>query len=76
MSVRILLPRISAIGPGALAQLPQLLRAMGCSRPYLMCDGILQQLGVVNRLVEMLAEAGLPFNPLSDLCTEIMPEPT
>ncbi|MCV6626535.1 MAG: iron-containing alcohol dehydrogenase, partial [Cellvibrionaceae bacterium] len=26
--------------------------------------------------VEMLGEAGLGFNPLTDLCTQIMPEPT
>jgi len=76
MTHTIVLPRLVEIGAGSLEKLPQLLASLNCQKPYLICDGILQQLGVVNRLADLLAAAGVSFSPLTDLTTKVMPEPT
>lgn len=72
MSTQILLPRIMQIGQGASRELPQVLRTLGCSRPLIVTDKMMVQLGYVRNLRSVLAEQDIP----SDVFDNTVPEPT
>ncbi|WP_213909362.1 iron-containing alcohol dehydrogenase [Stutzerimonas nitrititolerans] len=72
MSHRIVLPRLMEIGAGASQQLAALLGGLGCSRPLIVTDRMMVELGYAARLAEQLEQAGIASRCFAD--TE--PEPT
>ncbi len=72
MSHRIVLPRLMEIGAGASQQLAAVLRSLGCSRPLIVTDRMMVELGYAGRLAEQLEQAGIASRCFAD--TE--PEPT
>lgn len=72
MSNRIILPRLLEVGAGASQKAPEILAALGCSRPLIVTDPMMVELGYVDRLVGCLREAGID----SDRFAETQPEPT
>lgn len=53
------LPRIIRAGGGALAELPDALRQLGLSRPFIITDPYLASSGLLGRLLEVLETAGM-----------------
>ena len=72
MSHRIVLPRLMEVGAGASQQLAAVLRSLGCSRPLIVTDPMMVELGYAGRLADQLEEAGIP----SRCFAETEPEPT
>jgi len=72
MSNRIVLPRLMEIGAGASRQVVGVLQSIGCSRPLIVTDKVMVELGHAARLAEILAEADIP----SDCFADTVPEPT
>ncbi|MCQ4268088.1 MULTISPECIES: iron-containing alcohol dehydrogenase [unclassified Pseudomonas] len=72
MSHRIVLPRLMEIGAGASQQLAVVLRSLGCSRPLIVTDRMMVELGYVDRLEEQLRAAGIASQCFADT----LPEPT
>ena len=72
MSHRIVLPRLMEIGAGASQQLAAVLSGLGCSRPLIVTDRMMVELGYAARLAEQLEQAGIASRCFAD--TE--PEPT
>lgn len=72
MSHRIVLPRLMEIGAGASQQLAAVLNGLGCSRPLIVTDRMMVELGYAARLAEQLEQAGIASRCFAD--TE--PEPT
>ncbi|WAD24818.1 iron-containing alcohol dehydrogenase [Pseudomonadaceae bacterium T75] len=72
MSHRIVLPRLMEIGAGASQQLAAVLGGLGCSRPLIVTDRMMVELGYAARLAEQLEQAGIASRCFAD--TE--PEPT
>ncbi|QCT98633.1 iron-containing alcohol dehydrogenase [Stutzerimonas degradans] len=72
MSHRIVLPRLMEIGAGASQQLAVVLRSLGCSRPLIVTDRMMVELGYVDRLEEQLRAAGIASQRFADT----LPEPT
>ncbi|MDA0955219.1 MAG: iron-containing alcohol dehydrogenase, partial [Proteobacteria bacterium] len=64
-------PRLVRLGHGALEQLPELLAALGVSRPLLVSDSAMASLGHVDRVLAVLNAAGLA----AQVYTETEPEP-
>ncbi|MEZ5683662.1 MAG: iron-containing alcohol dehydrogenase [Novosphingobium sp.] len=54
------LPRTIRIGGGTLAELPQALAQSGLSRPAIVTDAWIAQCGVLDQVLAILAEAGMP----------------
>ena len=72
MSVQIILPRILHVGKQASAQLPSVLKSLGCQRPLIVTDKLMIELGYVGKLQELLTEQGF----VSDVYADTVPEPT
>lgn len=72
MSAVIVLPRISRIGAGAIASLPEVLTELGLQRPLIISDPFMLQCGYVSRLEQILAEADIGCTVFSDC----VPDPT
>ena len=66
------LPRIIRSGGGSLAELPDALRQMGLSRPFIVTDPFLASNGLLDRLLSVLADAGIE----ADMFTETVSDPT
>lgn len=66
------LPRAMRIGGGALAQLPDALGQFGLSRPAIVTDGWMASSGVLDRVTDILAKAGMS----SRAFTGVVPDPT
>lgn len=60
------------IGAGALAELPAALAQLGLSRPAILTDGFLASSGPLDRMIAILAEAGIEARAFS----EVIPDPT
>ena len=65
-------PRILRIGAGASGELAGLLIGLGLSRPLIVSDAFLKQVGHVDRLAQALAAAGIAARAFCDT----VPEPT
>ena len=65
-------PRIMRVGGGAVAQLPELLIALGLSRPLVVTDPYMLSSGLLRRCLDPLEAAGLHPGVFSDT----VPEPT
>jgi len=72
MSHRIVLPRLMEIGAGASQQLAAVLGGLGCSRPLIVTDRMMVELGYAARLAEQLEQAGIASRCFADTA----PEPT
>ena len=65
-------PRHFLVGGGAVAQLPEVLRRFGLSRPLVVTDPFMVSSGLVRRCLDPLAAAGIAIDVFSDT----VPEPT
>lgn len=72
MSHNILMPRIMEVGGGALERLPEVLAALDVSRPLIITDHMMMELGYVERARNLLSAAGMPCGVFADT----VPEPT
>lgn len=65
-------PRMMRVGGGAIAQLPELLAALGLSRPLVITDPYMVSSGLLRRCLDPMEAAGLHPGVFSDT----VPEPT
>jgi alcohol dehydrogenase len=72
MSTQVILPRIMQIGEGASQDIPNVLASLGCSRPLIITDKMMVQLGYAKRIEETLAAQQMS----SDVFDDTVPEPT
>jgi len=72
MPVNVVYPRIVSIGAGAVEELPGVLGQLGLRRPLVVSDAFLQRQGLVGRIVDILAEAGIE----AGVFTDTVPDPT
>ncbi|WP_338809339.1 iron-containing alcohol dehydrogenase [Neisseria leonii] len=68
----VILPRMMQIGQVACAKLPDFVRAAGGTRPLLVTDKTMVQLGYADQVLTLLREAGLG----ADVYDDTVPEPT
>ena len=71
MSSMITLPSIMQIGAGAIQQLPDILKTLGCKKPLIICDATMVQLGFTDQIGKILSDNNIPVEIYSD----VMPEP-
>ena len=62
----ITMPRLMAVGGGALAELPGILQRLGLTRPLVVTDPFLVRSGHLERATAILDEAGIPWRVFSD----------
>ncbi|WP_166263536.1 iron-containing alcohol dehydrogenase [Marinobacter caseinilyticus] len=72
MSTQVILPRIMHIGEGAYQQLPSVLASLNCSRPLIITDKMMVELGYAGRILECLSSHSLS----ADVFDDTVPEPT
>lgn len=72
MTNQVILPRIMQLGAGASEAIPNVLGSLGCSRPLLITDKMMVQLGYAARIQNTLAASGLR----ADIFADTVPEPT
>lgn len=72
MTYSSILPRILQTGAGASQQIPQILCSLGCSRPLIITDRMMVELGYAGRIRNVLADHGLD----ADIFSDTVPEPT
>lgn len=72
MSARIVLPRIMHVGKGASLQATDVMASLGASRPLIVTDKMMVQLGYVAKVQEALLAQGIEASVFSDT----IPEPT
>jgi len=72
MTNQVILPRIMQLGAGASEAIPNVLSSLGCSRPLLITDKMMVQLGYAGRIQAALAASGLK----ADIFADTVPEPT
>ena len=68
MNSQIVLPRIMQVGAGASREIGNVLASLGCSRPLIVTDKMMMQLGYVNKIQQYL--------PDSEVYHDTVPEPT
>ncbi len=73
MSNMIALPRIMHVGAGALSQVTDVLKQLGCKNPLIITDAMMVQLGYVERLESQLQAADVAK---AEVFAETVPEPT
>lgn len=72
MSTQVILPRVMQIGAGASEQVPAVLESLGCSRPLIITDKMMVELGYAGIIQSKLAEHNLSAEVFDDT----VPEPT
>jgi alcohol dehydrogenase class IV len=72
MSTQVILPRIMQIGEGASQDIPNVLASLDCTRPLIITDKMMVQLGYARRIQETLAAQQMS----SDVFDDTVPEPT
>lgn len=72
MSTQVILPRVMQVGEGASEQVATVLASLGCSRPLIITDKMMVQLGYVDRIQQSLAQHSLT----ADVFDDTVPEPT
>tara|TARA_Y100001933_G_scaffold34977_1_gene29947 strand:+ start:6577 stop:7734 length:1158 start_codon:yes stop_codon:yes gene_type:complete len=72
MVTQVILPRILQTGEGASQQLPEVLASLGCSRPLIITDKMMVQLGYTETIQGCLAASDLS----ADVFDDTVPEPT
>ena len=59
-------PRLMAVGGGALAELPGMLRRLGLSRPLVVTDPYIASCGILDRVTALLGDAEVPWSVFAD----------
>ncbi|WP_299771403.1 iron-containing alcohol dehydrogenase [uncultured Pseudoteredinibacter sp.] len=72
---RISLPRLIELGGDSLNKLPEVLRSLDSQRPYMICDGLMRDIGVQAKVQQACAKAGVELTD-GDVFSDVMPEPT
>ncbi|WP_257279728.1 iron-containing alcohol dehydrogenase [Endozoicomonas sp. ISHI1] len=72
MSTRVILPRIMQVGAGASQALPDVLASLSCTRPLIITDAMMVQLGYVQTLQDCLTKNDIESSVFADT----VPEPT
>ncbi|QEY23481.1 iron-containing alcohol dehydrogenase [Neisseria animalis] len=72
MSAPIVLPRLMHIGRNACGKIPETLAALGCSKPLIVTDKMMVQLGYTARITDILTASGIT----ADIYSDTVPEPT
>ncbi|QMT36084.1 iron-containing alcohol dehydrogenase [Neisseria wadsworthii] len=72
MSAQVVLPRFMHIGRHACEKLPELVKTLGCSKPLIVTDKMMVQLGYVQQVCDILNSDGLK----ADIYDDTVPEPT
>ena len=72
MANRIVLNTVSYHGKGAIAEIPEILRAHGCTKAFVCSDPDLVKFGVTAKVTDLLDAAGIPYA----IYSEIKPNPT
>jgi alcohol dehydrogenase len=72
MSSQIILPRILQVGAGASEEIPNILTSLTCSRPLIVTDKIMVELGYVSRIQRHLGSHHI----YADVFDDTVPEPT
>lgn len=72
MSYQIILPRFMHIGKGASDRLSETLASLRCSKPLLVTDKVMVELGYADKIKSLLANDGIALDVFSDT----VPEPT
>src|SRR5579864_379593 len=70
MAALITVPRLMAIGGGALAELPSLLARLGLSRPLVVTDPYIAKCGILDRATALLDGAKMPWSVFSDTVSD------
>ncbi|MFX4887714.1 iron-containing alcohol dehydrogenase, partial [Acinetobacter baumannii] len=65
-------PRLMLVGGGALAQAGDVLQRLGCRQPLIVSDRFMERSGVLARLIQALAAAGIE----GGLFLDTVPDPT
>src|SRR6516165_2314966 len=66
------MPRLMAVGGGALAELPAMLRRLGLSRPLVVTDPYIKSCGILDQATELLDGAQIRWEVFADT----VPDPT
>ncbi len=72
MSNPIILPRIMQIGEGASADIANVLTSLGCSKPLIVTDKVMVELGYIDSMLVHLQHSGIA----SEVYDQTIPEPT
>ncbi|SBS27109.1 Alcohol dehydrogenase 2 [Marinomonas spartinae] len=72
MSTQIILPRVMQVGADATKEIPNILAGLGCTRPLIITDKMMVQLGYAKTLQTLLNENELN----ADVFDDTIPEPT
>ncbi|UTW05588.1 iron-containing alcohol dehydrogenase (plasmid) [Amphritea atlantica] len=72
MSSQIILPRVMQVGEGASQEIPAILASLGCSRPLIITDKMMVQLGYAGNIQACLAAQSITAEVFDDT----VPEPT
>lgn len=72
MSTQVILPRVMQIGEGASSQVSAILTSLGCSRPLIITDRMMVELGYAGTIQNILAENDM----VADVFDDTVPEPT
>ncbi|WP_085695995.1 iron-containing alcohol dehydrogenase [Pseudomonas sp. B26(2017)] len=72
MSNQIVLPRILQVGAKASQAIPDVLASLGCSRPLIITDKMMVQLGYAQNIQDVLAAKDIT----ADVFADTVPEPT
>ncbi|WP_428034174.1 iron-containing alcohol dehydrogenase [Amphritea sp.] len=72
MSTQIILPRVMQVGEGASQEIPTILTSLGCSRPLIITDKMMVQLGYADSIQTRLAAESITAEVFDDT----VPEPT
>jgi len=72
MNSQIVLPRILQIGAGASTEVGNVLKSLGCTKPLIVTDKMMVQLGYVGRVQAQLSAKDIH----SDIYADTVPEPT
>lgn len=69
---RIYLPPLSLVGPGVITDLAEEISALGVQKVLVVTDTVLNELGVVKKVTDLLDEKGVAFT----IFDQVMPNPT
>lgn len=72
MSTQVILPRMMQVGEGASLDIPNVLQTLKCSRPLIVTDKMMVQLGYVKQVEQVLLDHQITCDTFDDT----VPEPT
>lgn len=72
MTAQLYLPKISKIGAASRERLPEALVELGVSKPLLVSDPFMKQVGLVDDIGQLLTQAGIAYGEFTDS----VPDPT